>query len=174
MRNLARCLLSVAILALPTLGAANPASAQTLDLICPGATTLNFNPGLTLIPQTQTITGEVHVGTSLTPATPCSSLTGAPYRGGIGTVSGTGTLGCVGGTASGTATISWNNGDSSTIAWRFTTIPPVPVLSATAVDGLLQGAFVLITGIPTALTGMCLVPVTSVTGAGIGAFIRLV
>ena len=99
MKPLVRSLLCAAVLALPVLGTVQPAAAQPAVLICPVSVTLDFQPGLTLIPRLQTITGVLKLGTELLAATPCTSLTGDPYHGATGTVTGTATLACVGGTA---------------------------------------------------------------------------
>lgn len=170
----ARCLVAAAVFALPVLGDTGPAIAQAIDLTCPGAANVLFSPGLTPIPQLQTVSGEVRGGSALSAATPCLSMGGTPYSGAIGQLSGSGVVGCIGGAAGGTIDITWNNGDTSIITWRLAAIPPVPILDARVTSGALAGATVLLAGIPTAFTGLCgLNPVTSVSGVGVAEFIRL-
>lgn len=173
MKPLVRSLLCPALFALPVLGTVQPAVAQVSDLTCPVTVTLGLNPGLALIPQTQTVTGVLKLGTEVSSATPCTSVTGAPYHGASGSVTGTGTMGCVGGNLSGTADVTWNNGDTSTATWSLTALPPVPVFNAMVTGGGLAGSTVLAAGIPTGFSGNCLLaPWTSISGAGVLAFIR--
>ncbi len=107
-------------------------------------------------------------------------LTGVPYTGGTANVVGSGLLGCaligpsgLAGNLSGTLPIMWNNGDTSTIMWSATFAAVVPVASATVTSGALQGATMLVTPLPTALTGNCLTPVTSISFSGVAAFVGL-
>ena len=169
------------IVAFAAVGAGQSASAAPVDLVCPFAVTVNFNPGLTLLAQPVQITGTAAAGSSLSPLTPCSSvLTGVPYIGGTANVAGSGILGCtligpsgLAGNISGTLPIVWNNGDISTIAWSATFAAVVPVASATVTSGPLQGATMLVTPLPTGLTGNCITPVTSISFAGLAVFVRL-
>jgi hypothetical protein len=174
MKPLVRSLLCAVVLALPVVGSVQPASAQLVDLTCPVSVTLGFSPGMGLFFRPQTVTGVLRAGTDLFAATPCTSLTGVPYHGGTGAVTGAGTFGCVGGALSGTAVMTWDNGDTSTIAWTLTAIPPLPIFSATVVLGELTGSTVLALGIPTGFTGSCiLAPWTSLSGVGVATLIRL-
>jgi hypothetical protein len=175
MRHLVRCLMAVALMALPPIlgAAAQPAAAQGIDLTCPASLTVNLSPGLTLLPRPQTITGVAKVGTAVSPITPCTSLTGTPYQGATGRVRGTGSVGCVGGTATGTIRATWNNGDTSTIAWSVVAGFPAPIVTAHVTAGALKGATLLVTGVPTGITGICLIPVTSVSGVGLVEILSL-
>ena len=84
------------LMALPLIGAGEPASAALVDLVCPFTANVNFSPGLGLSPQPQQMSGFAAAGTAVSSLTPCSSvLTGVPYTGLSGPFSGTGTLGCV-------------------------------------------------------------------------------
>ncbi len=184
MRNPVRGALLMAVLvALPVLGGAGVASATPVDLVCPGAATGFATPGVTLIPGPVQFTGTVRGGTALSPATPCSSaLTGVPYTGFVGTVVGSGTLGCaavgvgnlVGG-ATATVSMTWNNGDTSTMLATLTSaLGPVPIVTASITAGALQGSTVTGLGVPTAFTGNCLLaPVTSLSATGVGVFLQL-
>lgn len=141
------------------------------DLTCPGAAVLNFDPGLTPIPSQTTITGTLHAGTDLNPASPCTSLTGVPYQGATVDIQGSGTLGCVGtgptGEMSGTADIQWDNGDQSVARWSVVSHGFVPVVDVTIVEGPLAGSQVISQGFPTGFTGNCVVdPLTTASFAG--------
>lgn len=174
MKFFVRFLVCAAMLALPTLGTAAPASALMADLTCPVTVTVAINPGLSLLPQPQTATAVFRLGTQVSSATPCTSLTGVPYHGAIGSATGSGSMGCVGGTASGTATATWDNGDTSTGTWSITAVPPVPAANATLTAGGLTGSTVLALGVPTGFTGNCLLaPLTSLSGVGIMEFFNL-
>ena len=160
---------------------AQPAFASPVDLVCPFAATAHFAPGVTLSPQTVSITGVNSVGTSLSALTPCSSvLAGLPYLGGAGQISASGTLACIilgaglTPTVSGTLVIPWNNGEMSTISYSILSVGPVPVFIASVTSGAMQGATVTVTPAPTGLTGNCLLsPVTSLSFAGVLVFSRL-
>ena len=171
-------------LVFPIVGFGNAASADPVDLACVGAATFNFSPGVTLAAQTVNITGTVRAGDEVSPLTPCSSpLTGMPYTGGHGTISGTGTLACtpvglgfppqLAGNIQATVPITWNNGDVSVVSVDVTAVGPIPVVTATISSGAMQGSTG--TGVPalTALTGNCLLtPVTSLSLAGVAVAIR--
>jgi hypothetical protein len=145
--------------------------------------TINMMPGATLFPQTINITGPIALGSSVVSALPCTSaLTGVPYHSAIATQSGSGTVSCVivglgslVGNASTTAHLTWDNGDTSTVALALAAAPgPVPVVTGTVTEGALQGSAVTLTGVPTGLTGNCLLsPVTSLTITGVMVFTRL-
>ncbi len=174
--------LCAALVVLPVLGAAQSASAQAVDLMCPFAATFTASPGVSLAPGPQTFAGDLAVGTSVSPATPCSSiLTGVPYTGGTVEVSGTGTLGCVnvglGGLASASlaGTVTWNNGDTSTVTAELTAAPgPVFLLTIKVPGGALQGSTVVGVPLPTGFTGNCLLtPATGISAVGVAAFLRI-
>jgi hypothetical protein len=179
-RRVLRALIA-ALMALPIVGVGSPASAATVDLVCPGTLRIDFSPGLTLAPGPQQITGQAIAGTSLSPATPCSSvLSGTPYTGGSGPISGTGNVGCLSvgsltGTAQGTVAFTWNNGDTSTFAWQAILGAPIPIVSGSIVSGALVGTTILALGvIPTGLTGNCvLAPLKSVGVLGLALFVQL-
>ena len=162
-------------------GAGNVAVAAPVDLVCPFAATIHFSPGLGLAAAPQQITGTTAYGTSASPMTPCSSvLTGVPYTGATGLVSGTGTLGCVavglGGvlaSASGTVQVTWNNGDASTITFSVTVGGLVTSIDASVTSGALKGSRVALAGVPTGLTGNCITPLTGLGVSGLLPFIGL-
>ncbi len=122
-----------------------PASAELVDLTCPFTATIHFTPGLMLLsPQPVQISGSVAAGTSMGSTTPCFSLTGVPYTGASGPVSGSGNLACVtpglSATVNGTLPVTWNNGDTSTVTWSATVSGAVPTVSAQITSGQLSGA----------------------------------
>jgi hypothetical protein len=134
-----------------------------------------------LSPQTEQIGGQASAGSALSPVTPCSSLlSGVPYTGAAGPVTGSGTLSCltVGaagltGGASGTVALTFNNGDTSIIAWSVTVGGLLPVVTATFVGGPLDGAaLVLVPAALTGLTGNCvLAPIKSLTIVGLAVVV---
>ena len=70
--------------------------------------------------------------------------------------------------------MTWDNGETSTVAWSLTALPPVPVFNATITSGALAGSTSLAAGVPTGFNGNCLLaPWTSLSGAGVIAFIGL-
>ena len=176
MARVVRALGFVSLLILP-LVVPQPAAADLVDLTCPFTATINFSPGLTLVPRPQQITGSASAGTSIPSAIPCSSLTGVPYTGASGLVSGSGTLACVAtdlsGGVSGTLPITWNNGDTSTITWSASVAGLVPTVSAQVTSGPLTGSSIIVLPIPTGLTGSCIVPLTSVSFAGLLTFVDI-
>lgn len=188
MRRRTRALLS-SLLSLPMLAAlaaptASPAAAQeapdasVADLACPISATAQFTPGISLLSQPQELTGEVQGGTAVSPATPCTSLTGIPYQGFTMELTGTGHMACgtaaLDGGASGTAQVTWDNGDTSTLEWSITTVAMVPVVNVTLTDGALSGANVVVAGVPTSLTGNCVLnPITGAGFVGTAEFLKL-
>jgi hypothetical protein len=169
--------LLVSLLAFP-LSAAQSASGDIVDLACPLSATIHFVPGLTLVPQPVEISGSAAAGTSVSPATPCSSVTGVPYTGASGPVTGTGTVACVttglSGSANGTLPITWNNGDASMITWSVTVGGAVPTVSAQVTSGELTGSRILVAPVPTGINGNCLLaPLTSVSFTGVVEFFRV-
>lgn len=171
------------LVALPVVGLGEPAHAAFADLLCPFSLRIDLNPGITLAPQSEQIGGQANAGTSLSPLTPCSSLvSGVPYTGAAGPVTGTGTLSCVTvgaagltGGASGTVPLTFNNGDTSTIAWSVTVGGLLPVVTATFIGGALDGAaLVLVPAALTGLSGNCvLAPIRSLTVVGLAVVVRL-
>lgn len=136
------------------------------DLTCPDAANLHFEPGLSPQTQPQKITGTLRIGTESSPATPCSSLSGVPYKGAVGVIEGTGDLGCTAtsltGGAQGTVDITWDNGDTSVVEWEATTYGAAPVLTATFTEGALEGSTIVQEGLPTGISGTCVLnPITS-------------
>lgn len=137
-----------------------------VDLTCPDAANLRFEPGLTPQTQTQKITGKLFAGTEYSPAAPCSSASGIPYKGAVGIIEGTGELSCtatsVTGGASGTVDITWDNGDQSVVEWEATSYGAAPVLTATFTEGALEGYQIVQEGVPTGISGTCVPsPITS-------------
>ncbi len=172
-RHFIRALMAT-LMTLPIVGAASPASAAPVDLLCPGTLRIDFTPGLSLAPSPQQITGQAFAGT-------CSSvLSGTKYTGGSGSISGSGNVGClsvggVTGTAQGTVAFTWNNGDTSTFAWRAVLGAPIPLVTGSITSGALKGTNIAaLAVIPTALTGNCAVtPLTSISVAGVALFVHL-
>jgi hypothetical protein len=162
--------------ALPVVAVSQPvASAAPLaDLTCPISVTLNASPGLTLASQVQQVTGETKGGTSLLGATACSSLTGVPYHGATGRVTGSGTQNCLlQGSLSGTIALTWDNGDTSTIAWSESLVLFIPLLSASVTSGALKGSGVVALLIPTGFNGTCLLgPLRGGSLVGVATFLR--
>ncbi|MFE6338834.1 hypothetical protein ACFVOK_37420 [Streptomyces sp. NPDC057798] len=87
--------------------AAAPAQAAPLDLTCTGSQTLNYSPGLKLVPAPVTVSGS---GTFNCLSTD-PSLTG----GGFTVPPNVSELGCALTGGGGTFTYHWNNGNTSTI-----------------------------------------------------------
>ncbi|MGH9162433.1 MAG: hypothetical protein ACRD2X_20905 [Vicinamibacteraceae bacterium] len=176
-------LLLLPLLGLLSAATASPAAAQApptapvTDLLCPIAATVRIAPGITLLAQPQQLTGHVQGGTAVSPLTPCTSLTGVPYQGFTMELTGTGGMACsiaaLEGGLSGTAQVTWDNGDTSTVDWSVTTVAMVPVVNVTVTDGALAGASVIVGGVPTSLTGNCVLnPVTGVGFGGVAEFLR--
>ncbi len=176
MARVVRTLGFISFLTLPMV-VPQPAAAALVDLTCPFSATINFSPGLTLVSHPVQISGSASAGTSVTPIIPCSSLTGVPYTGASGPVSGGGTLACVttnlSGGVSGTLPITWNNGDTSMITWSATVSGVLPTVSAQVTSGPLTGASIVVVPVLTGLTGNCLVPLTSVSFAGVLTFLDI-
>lgn len=148
------------------------------DLHCFGSAVLFFNPGLTVEPTPQTITGYMNAGNELSPTTPCSSATGIPYKGGTAEIKGSGTLACTAargtlGNAEGTAEIIWDNGDESSATWSAISYGALPVVEVKITEGELKGSTVYQEGVPTSITGNCVLnPVTSLGASGVATIIN--
>lgn len=184
LRPLLSLLLSVSTLALLPLITASPAAAQeapdvpVVDLTCVISGTAQISPGIGLLSQPQELTGKVQGGTAVSPATPCTSLTGVSYQGFTMELTGTGHMGCLTaaleGGMSGTGEVTWDNGDTSAVDWSFTTVAMVPVVNVTLTDGALAGSSVVVAGLPTSLTGNCtLNPITDLGFGGAAEILRL-
>ena len=168
-------LLSVPVIAVglvataPTEAQAAPAS-PVADLTCTISGTAHVTPGISLLSQPQKLTGQVQGGTDVSPLTPCTSLSGVPYQGFTMTLTGTGYMACLTaalqGGLSGTGKVTWDNGATSSVAWSITTVAMVPVVNVTLTSGALQGASVVVAGLPDSLTGNC--ATSPVTGLGFG------
>lgn len=163
---------------------AQPAAAAPVDLVCPATVTLGLTPGAVLLPRTMTLTNSTFaLGSSISSLTPCSSaLSGTPYTGGSGPITGVANLGCVSvgflslvGAASGTVPITWNNGDTSVIAWTTVLGSAASVITGTVVSGALEGSTLAVLPLAlTGLTGNCvLTPVTGLTAAGVTGIVQL-
>lgn len=169
------------LIALPLAAMADPASAAPVDLTCAFGSSFTAAPGVGLAPSTQAISGTLSMGTALSPALPCSSpLTGTPYTAATAVVTGTGTLGCVvvgngvSGTLTATATLHWDNGDTSTVSIAAALVPVVPVITVTVTGGALQGSTVVVAAVPSGFSGNCLLaPVTGLSFAGVAGFLHL-
>ena len=161
-----------------TASAAPGTSGGGADLTCAISATAHFTPGIGLLSQSEQLTGEVKGGTALSPATPCTSLTGVPYQGFTMKLTGTGHMACstaaLQGGASGTAQVTWDNGDTSTLRWSITTVAMVPVVDVTLTGGALAGSTVVVAGAPTSLTGNCVLnPISSAGFVGTAEFLGL-
>lgn len=183
-RALWSSLLSLLVLAFLSVAGASPAGAQqpsrapVADLTCVISATAHFSPGISLLSQSEKVTGEVQGGTAVSPATPCTSLTGVPYQGFTMKLTGSGSMACstaaLQGGASGTAEVTWNTGATSTLDWSVTTAAMVPVVNVTITSGALAGARVAVAGAPASLTGNCVLdPITSAGFAGAAEFLNL-
>lgn len=164
-----RSLLLLPFVALLTLVPATKASAANLvDLTCAISGTADISPGVTLLGQDQDVSLDVQGGTAVSPATPCTSVTGVKYQGFTVDMSGTGAMSCsvtaFRGSLSGTGRVTWDNGDTSTAVFKITTVAMVPVVDVRLSKGALAGSRVLIVGIATSLTGNCVL--NPITGLG--------
>jgi hypothetical protein len=177
-------LLSLPVLATLVAAAASPAAAQeapdgpVADLTCVIAGFAELSPGVGLLSQPQALAGVVQGGTEVTPATPCTSLTGVPYQGFTMELTGTGHMGCTTGALEGglggTGTVTWDNGDTSAVDWSITQVLFVPVVNVTLTDGALAGSSVVVAAHPVGLTGNCVLnPVTNLGFAGAAEILRL-
>lgn len=174
MRKLYLVLIAVG-LGLPALVVSRPVSASGIDLTCPFSVSVSASPGLTLTQQAQSVTGSLRGGSSLSEATPCSSLTGVPYRGATGVIRGSGTQNCLlQGSLSGTVDVTWDNGDRSTVTWSEVLVLFAPVVRASVTSGALKGFTIAVVGLPTGFTGSCVLgPFTSLTLTGVVEFLPL-
>lgn len=172
-----RIMLIVGLAALPMFAASLAAHALSVDLICPFSATVNFSPGLTLINQSEAISGIARAGTATSPLTPCTSPVGVPYSGATGVLQASGMLACVStgliGNESGTIKVTWNNGDTSTITESASVNGLVPVVNATVTSGHLRGDTVLVQAVLSGFNGNCAInPLTTVDFAGTGQFVH--
>src|SRR5713101_4888741 len=127
-------------LGLPALAVSRPVSAAGIDLTCPFSVSVSASPGLGLTMQSQSVTGSLKGGSSLSEATPCSSITGIPNRGATGVIRGSGTQNCLlQGSLSGTIDVTWDNGDRSSVTWSEVLVLFAPVVRASITSGALQG-----------------------------------
>ena len=147
---------------------------QFVDLTCIGAGSGSAVPGVTLTPAPQHITAVLKVGSALSPATPCTSLTGIPYAGVTFEMEGSGVLGCLSGSLAGTAKLTWDNGDTANAGWSLN-LPlfVLPIYEFHITDGPLAGTRVTGIGVPTGFAGNCVThPLVRLGGAGIGLMFR--
>jgi hypothetical protein len=167
----------VVVFLFPVLAVSRPAAANAqplTDLTCPFSLTVAIAPGLSLTSGAQTAAGEVKMGIAVSPTTPCSSLLGAPFNGATGTITGSGTQNCLLQSSLRTISLTWNNGETSTVTWHEVFLLFVPIITASVTAGALTGDILLPLLIPTGFTGSCLLaPVTSVTLTGIWEFAGL-
>jgi hypothetical protein len=174
-----------ALMLIPALGAGSTASAAPADLDCLVTATLHFSPGVNLTSRSIQITGSSVAGNEVSTLTPCSSpLSGVPYLGNHGLVTGSGTIACLpvglggfgglAGTINATLPVTWDNGDVSVITLNVVVVGPVPVITASVTGGRVQGATVAAVPVLTGLTGNCvLTPVTSLSLAMVVTFVGL-
>ena len=161
---------------LVVVGGARVASAQPFaDLVCAGGGLGRLDPGATLTASPQHLTAEIRAGTAASPLTPCSSVTGVPYTGATFVLDGTGNLGCLSGKVSGTAVVTWDNGEVSTANWSLN-LPlfVLPIFDFRFIAGPLAGARASLLGAPTGFGGNCVShPLTRLGGVGVGLILRV-
>jgi hypothetical protein len=168
-------LAAVVAMVVPLL-AQSAAAQPAVVLACPASFSVDIAPGAMLLPSAQEITVTSKLGSDLSPASPCTSVTGnPPVTGGTIALVGSGTIGCLGGSASGTATVTWNDGEVSTGTWSINLpIFLLPIVTAKITGGpFARGAEPLAFGIPTGFTGNCLTsPLVHFGGIAEGAIIQ--
>ncbi len=130
------------------------------DLTCVMAGNAEITPGVSLLDnQEQQVEGVVKGGSEVSPLTPCTSVTGIPYKGFTMVGGGSGTTTCstalLGGKLHGTGEVTWDNGDTSTVDWTLTLVGPAPVVDATIRSGALEGATLVVAAAPSSFTGNC-------------------
>jgi hypothetical protein len=98
---------------------------------CAISGTAKLSPGVTTkaTPTNYTFTGKL---------TPCKS-TDAKIKSGTVTASGSGKLSCVNGSSKGTATVAWNNGQTSTVAFTTTDAGSLVVVQGKVTSGEFAG-----------------------------------
>ncbi len=155
---------------------ATTASAAPVDLLCPITATVTSTPGVGLIAHNVQLSGTATAGTPGSPVACSSFLSGTPYAGGSGPITGSGQLSCIGlgvtgltGHVAGTIPITWNDGDHSTISWSLTaTALAAPILQLTVTGGELQGASGVMVPVPTGINGNCLLsPIKTLSLTGV-------
>ena len=176
-----RCTLVAMLGAMLLLGSGQSAHAASVDLTCPIAGTIKFNPGLTLLSRTVEVDGNVLIGSAVSALTPCSTvLTGVNYTGASGPLTGTATLACGGvglnslrpGSGSGTIDLKFDNGDRTTLDWNLIFDFMVPIVGVKASDGVLKGSSITVVPAPTGLSGNCLTPLRSIGFGGVMEVLR--
>jgi len=168
--------LGMVVLAMPQAASAESGPGPFVDLVCPVGASLSASPGASLLPSHQTLGATLELGSAFSLATPCTSLTGNPqYTGGTLTLVGSGDMGCLGGSARGTAMVTWDNGDISTGTWSVELpIFLLPIITFAVTGGPLTGSHPLGLGLPTGFTGDCVTsPLTHLGGVGVGLLVGL-
>ncbi len=149
------------------------AGPQPVDLTCVGNLAATFSPGVTLASVDQTVTVVLKGGSDFQSGLACTSANAIAYQGVTAIVNLTGKVSCIVGNLVGNGTLAWENGDVSTVSVRATTIGAVPLIDARITSGALIGSRVVVVGVPTAFSGLCITPVTRISYVGAGAFLKL-
>jgi hypothetical protein len=175
LRKVLPVLAVVVALVVPLL-AQSAAAQPAVILACPASFSVDIAPGAMLLPSAQEITVTSKLGSDLSPASPCTSVTGnPPVTGGTLALVGSGTIGCLGGSARGTVTVAWNDGKVSTGTWSINLpIFLLPIVSTKITGGpFAMGAEPFALGIPTGFTGNCITsPLVHFGGIAAGATIK--
>jgi hypothetical protein len=100
-------------------------------------------------------------------------VNGIAYEGVTATVNLTGKVSCIVGRLEGSGTLHWDNGDVSTVSVIAQTITAYPLIDARITSGALVGSRVVLVGSPTAITGLCITPVTRISFIGVATFLKL-
>jgi hypothetical protein len=132
--GLAITMASAALLLVPT----GSAHAQGVDLLCPGHSVSNYQPGLRNDPQQVNVDQKGVAGPCFSPSRP--DITAGHWE-----LTATGTLSCLQGSAQGTRTFHWNTGESSVEQVRLTVSArpggeTVLVTEGTITEGVFAGA----------------------------------
>jgi hypothetical protein len=145
----------------------------TTVLTCPMAAIAHLTPGLSFARQRQTLSTDFRLGSAVSPGTPCQSAgSGGILQGATGSLRGSGTLSCLGGSGTGSGEMRWNDGEVSAFTWTARVLTVLPIATITIVRGPLQDAQVTVLNTPSAVpVGNCVsAPVSSVEFVGIAVF----
>jgi hypothetical protein len=130
---------------------AAPAHADVLDIACTSLFTVTFSPGISL--HAQTITASYSGDLTL-----CASPSEPDITSGVISGTATGGASCLGGSVSGTATITWNTDQSSTLSLQ--TIVPFEgaeeLFGGVVTYGAFDGDTIVLEDTSTGVTGNCL------------------
>lgn len=172
-RRIALVMVVTLAAALPIIIVPSASAAQQGDLTCAGSMSASFSPGITFASANQTATVVLKGGTDFQPGVACTSVSGVTYQGGTATVNLTGTVSCIVGNLVGSGAVTWDNGDASVVSARVTTIGGIPLIDARITSGALSGSRVILVGVPTAISGFCVTPVTRISYLGVATFQNL-